>query len=74
MSTPVMFITRLIPTLTAGIAIGLLGCSAMQKWLINPMAYNQCNQPTKVDTHTLVTISSVVGDTKYCLHNAYVSK
>ena len=62
-----------IPAIAFGIAIGLLGTSAMQKWLINPQAIATCNKPGISDTHRLVTLTSVVGDTKYCIHSRYLA-
>ena len=64
---------KAIPALTFGVAIGLLGTSAMQKWLVNPQAIATCNKPGISDTHRLVTSTSVVGDTKYCIHTRYLA-
>jgi hypothetical protein len=62
---------KAIPSIAFGVALGLLGTSAMQKWLVNPQAIATCNKPGIRDTHRVITISSVVGDTKYCMHTRY---
>lgn len=54
-------------------AVGLLSTSGLQKWVINPSAIATCNKPGIRDTHRLVTLTSVVGDTKYCMHTRYLS-
>ena len=64
---------KLIPGMTFGVAIGLLGTSAMQKYLVNPQAIATCNKPGISDTHRVITITSVVGDTKYCIHSRYLA-
>ena len=52
--------------ITIGMGIGLLSCIAGQKWT-NEYAYKQCS--TKTATHQVITISSFLGDTRYCMHN-----
>ena len=64
---------KAIPALTFGLAIGLFSSTAMQKWLVNPQAIATCNKPGIRDTHRVITISSVVGDTKYCIHTYYLA-
>lgn len=68
-----MRITQSIPAICFGIAVGLLSTSGLQKWMINPSAIATCNKPGIRDTHRLVTLTSVVGDTKYCMHTRYLS-
>jgi hypothetical protein len=69
----IMPIMHSIPAIFSGICIGLLGTAGMQKYLINPQAINTCNKPGISDTHRLVTLTSVVGDTKYCIHTRYLA-
>ena len=64
---------KAVPSIAFGIAVGLLGTSAMQKYLVNPQAITTCNKPGISDTHRLVTLTSVVGDTKYCIHARYLA-
>ena len=62
-----------ISAIAFGIAIGLIGTAGLQKWVINPQAINTCNKPGISDTHRLITLTSVVGDTRYCMHSRYLS-
>ena len=68
-----MRISQSIPAITFGLAIGLISTIAMQKYLINPQAITTCKKPGISDTHRLVTLTSVVGDTKYCIHTRYLA-
>ena len=68
-----MKIMKSIPAIAFGLALGLLGTSAMQKHLVNPQAIKTCNKPGIRDTHRVITISSVVGDTNYCMHTRYLA-
>jgi len=68
-----MSFIKAVPAVCFGIALGLLGTSAMQKYLVNPQARATCNKPGIKDTHRLVSLSSVVGDTNYCMHIRYLA-
>lgn len=64
------FYAQLFLSMTVGLALGALGCVVGQKQL-NKIAVNTCNaQP---DYHRLVSLSSWVGDAKYCIHARYLS-
>ena len=64
------FYTQLFLSMTAGLALGALGCAVGQQQL-NRIAVNTCKaQP---DYHRLVSMSSWVGDAKYCMHTRYLS-
>ena len=66
-----MSFIKAVPAIAFGIAIGLLGTTAMQKHM-NASARFTCNRPGIKDTHRLVSLSSVVGDTNYCMHIRYL--
>jgi hypothetical protein len=68
-----MSFIKAVPSICFGIALGLLGTSAMQKHM-NTSARITCNRPGIKDTHRLVSLSSVVGDTNYCLHIRYLGQ
>ena len=54
-----------------GTGIGLLLSVAAQKQL-NARARHTCNKPGISDTHRLITVSSFIGDTNYCMHIRYL--
>jgi len=66
-----MSFIKAVPAVCFGIALGLLGTSALQKQM-NASARFTCNRPGIKDTHRLVSLSSVVGDTNYCMHIRYL--
>jgi hypothetical protein len=68
----IMFFIKAVPAIAFGIAIGLLGTTAMQKHM-NTSARITCNRPGIKDNHRLVSLSSVVGDTNYCMHIRYLA-
>ena len=72
LSHHIMFFIKAVPAIAFGIAIGLLGTSAIQKHM-NTFARITCNRPGIKDTHRLVSLSSVVGDTNYCMHIRYLA-
>lgn len=72
LSHHIMSFIKAVPAIAFGIAIGLLGTSAIQKHM-NTSARITCNRPGIKDTHRLVSLSSVVGDTNYCMHIRYLA-
>ena len=72
LSHQTMFFIKTVPAIAFGIALGLLGTSAMQKHM-NTAARITCNRPGIKDNHRLVSLSSVVGDTNYCMHIRYLA-
>ena len=66
-----MPITRSIPAIACGLALGMLITSFMQKHL-NSQARYDCNKPGISDAHRLVMLTSVVGDTYACMHIRYL--
>jgi len=64
---------KAIPAIACGLALGMLGTVALQKHL-NSQAKYDCNKPGISDTHRLVMLTSVVGDTNYCLHIRYLGQ
>lgn len=66
-----MSFIKAVPAICFGLALGMLGTSALQKHM-NAQARATCNKPGISDTHRLVSLTSVVGDTNYCLHIRYL--
>lgn len=56
-------------TLIGGIGIGLLTCVAGQK-AFNHYQVQQCEG---LNYHRVITTSSFMGDTKYCIHISYLA-
>ena len=67
-----MSFIKAVPAICFGLALGMLGTSALQKHL-NSQARHDCNKPGISDTHRLVFLSSVVGDTYACMHIRYLA-
>ena len=55
----------------AGIGFGMATCVIGQRYL-NIQQTNECNK--QQDTHKLVTLSSWIGDAKYCIHARYLAQ
>ena len=66
-----MSFIKAVPAICFGLALGMLGTSALQKHM-NAAARFTCNRPGIKDTHRLVSLSSVVGDTNHCMHIRYL--
>lgn len=64
---------KAISAIAFGLALGMLGTVALQKHM-NAQARATCNKPGISDTHRLVSLTSVVGDTHYCLHIRYLGQ
>jgi hypothetical protein len=55
----------------AGLGFGMATCVVGQRYL-NVQQSNECKK--QQDTHKLVTLSSWVGDARYCIHAKYLAQ